>query len=312
MGRLRVVFMGTPGFAVPALESLVESGHDVVCVYCQPARRAGRGNKERQSAVEEAARKFGLTVRTPISLKDPGEQSTFAAFRADATVVAAYGLLLPRAILQAPRLGCINIHPSLLPRWRGAAPIARAILAGDAETGVTIMAMDEGLDTGPMILSQRIPIPPKATAGELSEMLARLGARLTLVALDGLNSGALTPTPQPEAGATYAAKLTPAEERLDWRESAAALERKIRAFAPSPGTWFDLDGERIRVFAAEVVSGAKEAEPGTVLDERLTIACGGGALRPITVQRAGRSAMAADAFLRGRPVPAGMLLASTA
>ena len=310
MPQLRVVFMGTPEFAVPALESLVSACHQVVCVYCQPPRRSGRGQKERPSPVEEAARAQGLSIRTPKSLKGADEQKAFAELRADAAVVAAYGLLLPPAILKAPRLGCLNIHPSLLPRWRGAAPIPRAILAGDKETGVTIMAMDEGLDTGAIVLAERVALKPDATAGDLSEELAAIGARLTLAALDGLDSGTLAPRPQPREGVTYAAKLQPAEERLDWRESAAVLARKIRAFAPRPATWFELDGERIRVLAAKEEGLARDAAPGTVLDDRLLIACGIGALRLLTVQRAGRAAMAVDAFLRGRKAAAGAMLAS--
>lgn len=310
MPQLRVVFMGTPEFAVPALESLVSARHQVVCVYCQPPRRSGRGQKERPSPVEEAARAQGLSIRTPKSLKGADEQKAFAELRADAAVVAAYGLLLPPAILKAPRLGCLNIHPSLLPRWRGAAPIPRAILAGDKETGVTIMAMDEGLDTGAIVLAERVALKPDATAGDLSEELAAIGARLTLAALDGLDSGTLAPRPQPREGVTYAAKLQPAEERLDWRESAAVLARKIRAFAPRPATWFELDGERIRVLAAKEEELARDAAPGTVLDDRLLIACGIGALRLLTVQRAGRAAMAVDAFLRGRKAAAGAMLAS--
>ena len=306
MTRLRVVFMGTPEFAVPALESLAAAGHDIVCVYSQPPRRAGRGQKERPSPVEEAARKLGIPVRTPRSLKDESEQNAFAAPKPDIAVVAAYGLILPAAVLCAPRLGCINIHASLLPRWRGAAPINRAILAGDEKTGVTIMAMDEGLDTGAMLLSESVPIGPKTTAGELTATLAAVGARLVLKALDGLAVGTLQAHPQPQEGVTYAAKLSREEERLDWREKSSALERKIRAFSPSPGTWFDYAGERIRVIGAELASGS--GKPGTVLDGRLAIACGEGALRPITVQRAGRSALAVDDFLRGKPIPPGTVL----
>lgn len=312
MRRLRIVFMGTPQFAVPALEALVASRHDVVSVYCQPPRRAGRGRKERASPVAEIARRHGIEIRSPTSLNPASEQQSFAALRADAAVVAAYGLLLPPAILKAPRLGCLNIHPSLLPRWRGAAPIARAILAGDSETGVAIMAMDEGLDTGPVVLSKRMPIDPDANTGELSAELAALGAMLMLEALDGLDSGALVPRPQPETGVTYAAKLQSGEERLDWREDAAFLARKVRAFAPQPGTWFDMDGERIRVLAAKAEEVSRDAAPGTVLDDGLLIACGKGALRLLAVQRAGRASMSVDAFLRGRTVAAGTVLASPA
>lgn len=306
MTRLRVVFMGTPEFAVPALESLEAAGHDIVCVYSQPPRRAGRGQKERPSPVEKSARQRGIPVRTPRSLKDESEQEDFAALKPDIAVVAAYGLILPAAVLHLPRLGCINIHASLLPRWRGAAPINRAILAGDEKTGVTIMAMDEGLDTGAMLLSDSVLIGPKTTAGELTATLAAVGARLVLKALDGLEAGTLQSHPQPQEGVTYAPKLTREEERLDWREKASVLERKIRAFAPSPGTWFDYAGERIRVMGAESASGS--GKPGTVLDGRLAIACGEGALRPVTVQRAGRAALAVDDYLRGKPIPPGTVL----
>jgi len=298
--------MGTPDFAVPALESLAAAGQDIVCVYSRPPRRAGRGQKERPSPVEEAARKRGIPVRTPRSLKDESEQESFATLKPDIAVVAAYGLILPAAILRAPRLGCINIHASLLPRWRGAAPINRAILAGDEKTGVTIMAMDEGLDTGAMLLSESVSIGPKTTAGELMAALASIGARLVLNALDGLASGTLKAQAQPREGVTYAPKLSREEERLDWRETANTLGRRVRALTPSPGTWFEYAGERIRVMDAELASGS--GAPGTVLDGRLAIACGEGALRPITVQRAGRSAMPVDDFLRGNPIPPGTVL----
>jgi len=312
MRPLRIVFMGTPQFAVPALESLIASRHEVACVYCQPPRRAGRGRKERASPVEAVARREGIEVRTPAGLKSESDQATFADLKTDAAVVAAYGLLLPTAILKAPRLGCLNIHPSLLPRWRGAAPIARAILAGDSATGVAIMAMDEGLDTGPVVLSKRVAIGPDQNAGELSAVLAALGAGLILDAIDGLDAGTLVPVPQSKDGVTYAPKLQSGEERLDWREDAVALSRRVRAFAPQPGTWFELDGERIRVLAAKADMNPQAASPGTVLDDGLLIACGKGALRLLAIQRAGRAAMPAAAFLRGRKVEAGTVLASPA
>jgi len=306
---LRLVFMGTPDFAVPALAALREAGHRIVAVYCQPPRPAGRGHKARPSPVQQAAEAAGLEVRTPVSLKDAAEQAAFKALDADAAVVAAYGLILPKAILEAPRLGCLNIHASLLPRWRGAAPLQRAILAGDTETGVTIMQMDEGLDTGAVVLAQRVPITRETTAGELYATLAELGARLVVAALVGLVAGRLAPTPQPPGGVTYARKITPEEGRLDWSRPAAELSRVVRAMAPVPGAWFEHKGDRIKVLAAEIVGNAAHAPPGTVLDDRLTIACGQGALRLMTVQRAGKSAMAAEAFLRGFPVAPGSALA---
>ena len=303
---LRLAFMGTPGFAVPALAALIAAGHEVACVYCRPPRPAGRGQKARPTPVHAWAAARGIPVRIPVTLRDAEAQADFAALRLDAAVVAAYGLILPKPVLDAPRLGCLNIHASLLPRWRGAAPIQRAILAGDAETGVTIMQMEEGLDTGPMLLAERVPIGPDTTAGALHDRLAALGARLVVEALRGLANGTLEAAPQPQEGATYAPKLDRAEGRLDWRRPAAELERKVRALAPRPGAWFECEGERIRVLAAETAAG--EGVPGTVLDDRLTVACGCGALRPIRVQREGRQAMDAAAFLRGRDLPAGTVL----
>lgn len=305
---LRLVFMGTPAFAVPALDALVAAGHDVACVYCQPARAKGRGKAKQAGAVEKAARRHGIEVRTPESLKGADVQKEFAALESDAAVVAAYGLILPAAMLAAPRLGCFNIHASLLPRWRGAAPIARAIEAGDTETGVTIMAMEEGLDSGPILLAERVSIAPHATAGELGETLAALGARLVVTALEMAERGTLQPTPQPEEGVTYAAKLERAEERLDFSAPAPVVERKIRAFSPEPGTWFSFNNDRIRVLAAQAQINGISAAPGTVLDDRLLIACGEGALRPAMVQRAGRAAMPLDVFLRGYEIPAGTVI----
>lgn len=303
---MRVVFMGTPDFAVPSLSALLEAGHEVACVYSQPPRPAGRGHKERPSPVHAFAESRGLPVRTPRTLRDEGEQAAFAALEADLAVVAAYGLILPRPILEAPRLGCVNVHASLLPRWRGAAPIQRAIMAGDAETGVTIMRMEEGLDTGPMLLWQAVPITPATTAGDLHDTLADLGARLLVRALAGLEAGEITPVPQPEDGVTYARKIEKGEGRLDWRRPAGELERLIRAMAPAPGAWFEHGGERIKVLAAEVVDAS--GTPGTVLDDRLAIACGQAALRPLKLQRAGKAPLDVDAFLRGYALPAGTVL----
>jgi len=258
--------------------------------------------------VQRYAEAHGLGVRHPASLRDPAAIAEFAALDLDAAVVAAYGLILPRAVLEAPLLGCLNIHASLLPRWRGAAPIQRAILAGDGETGITIMQVDEGLDTGPMLLAESVPIGARATAAELHDQLAALGARLILPALAARAAGAIAARPQPAEGATYAAKLRREEGELDWRLPAAALDRAVRALNPWPGTWFTLAGERIKVLDAEPVAGKAEAAPGTVLDDRLLVAAGAGALRPLTLQRPGRAAIVVDAFLRGHPVPRGTLL----
>ena len=303
---MRLAFFGTPDFSVPALDALIQAGHEIVCVYTQPPRAAGRGGKERRSAVHDVAERAGLAVRTPTTLKNNSVQAEFAALDLDAAVVVAYGLILPKPILDAPRLGCINIHASLLPRWRGAAPIQRAILAGDAETGVTIMVMDEGLDTGPELIKEAIPIGPDTTAQTLHDRLAQLGARLIVQALDGLSSGRLAPTPQRDDGASYADKLTRDEGRLDWTRPAADLERQVRAFAPWPGAWFERDGDRLKVLAAELADGA--GAPGTVLDDQLTVACSDGALRPLIVQRAGKAPVETAALLRGYPVAPGTVL----
>lgn len=308
--RLRLVFMGSPDFAAPVLAALLEAGHDVACVYSQPPRPAGRGHRERPCPVDELARKRGLMVRTPPSLKGEEARRAFAALGADAGVVAAYGLILPRPVLEAPRLGCFNVHASLLPRWRGAAPIQHAILAGDAETGITIMAIDEGLDTGPVVLAEATPIGPATTAGQLHDTLRAIGARLIVEALDGVAAGTLVPRSQLAGGATYAGKLDRGDGRLDWRRPAAELERRVRALNPWPGTWFEHRGERLKVLAADLEAGAAEAgvEPGTVIDDRLLVACAAGALRPRRLQRPGRAAADAGAFLRGYPLPAGTRL----
>ena len=305
---LDLVFMGTPEFAATVLEALIATGHRLRAVYSQPPRPAGRGYKEQRSPVHLLAERHGISVRTPPSLREPQAQAEFAALGADAAVVAAYGLIIPKPILDAPRYGCLNVHASLLPRWRGAAPVERAILAGDTETGVTIMQMDQGLDTGPMLLREPMPIAPAETGGSLTEKLAALGARLILPALDGVASGTLKPEPQPKDGVTYARKLDRAEAQLDWRSSANALERQVRAFDPRPGAFFALGGERIRVFAAEVLAAAPNPTPGMVVDETLAVACGEGALRPSRLQRPGRTPQETAAFLRGYPIPPGTVL----
>ena len=295
--------MGTPTFAVPALLALVEAGHEVVAAYTQPPRPAGRGKQLMPSPVQREAERLGIEVRSPRTLRDLEAQADFAALEADIAVVAAYGLILPQPVLDAPRLGCINIHASLLPRWRGAAPIHRAILAGDPVTGVTIMQMEAGLDTGPMLATARTPIEDK-TSGELTAELAELGAQLLIEVLADLLGH--TPTPQPDLGVTYAAKVDKAETRIDWSRAAEQIERQIRAFAPAPGAWFELDGERYRILAAQVVG--REGAAGTTLDDQLTIASGYSALRPTLIQRAGRPVMTVEELLRGRAMPAGTQL----
>ncbi len=307
MGGLRTVFMGTPAFAAVALKALVDAGHEVVAVYSQPPRPKGRGMETQKSPVHALAEELGITVRTPVSLKAAEEAAAFSALNADVAVVAAYGLILPKAILDAPRHGCLNIHASLLPRWRGAAPIQRAIMAGDAETGITIMQMAAGLDTGPMLLKEELAIGPDTDAGALHDALAEIGARLIVQALDQLS--ALTPVPQPADGVTYAAKITKEECRIDWRRSAAELDRHVRGLSPAPGAFAEFNGERLTILAADIAAGS--GAPGTVLDDRLTIACGDGALRPTLVKRAGKRAMSAEEMLRGFPVPKGTPLGKT-
>ena len=309
MTKLRLIFMGTPDFAVPALAALIEAGHEILCVYSQPPRRAGRGQKAQPGAVQKFAEASSITVRTPVNFKDAGEQEAFAALRADAAIVAAYGLILPKAILDAPRLGCLNIHASLLPRWRGAAPIERAILAGDTETGVTIMQMDDGLDTGAILLRSRVPIGAKTTAGDLHDTLAELGAAMIVEALEALALGTLKSKSQPPVrGVSYATKIDKDEMRLDWNASAAKVSRRVRAFTPK--AWFELKSERVRILEANVFGCMPKGSPGTVLANGLTIACDGGVLRPVIVQRAGKSAIDITAFLRGTSIPKGTLLAS--
>ncbi|HZT86821.1 MAG TPA: methionyl-tRNA formyltransferase [Stellaceae bacterium] len=306
--HLKIVFMGTPEFAATVLDGLLAAGHSVLAAYTQPPRPARRGHRLQPSPVQALAEARGVPVRAPVTLRDPETQAEFAALGADAAVVAAYGLILPAAVLTAPRLGCINVHASLLPRWRGAAPIQRAILAGDRETGVTIMQMEEGLDTGPILLQQAVPIGPETTAVTLSERLAPLGAHLVIEALVRAAQGSLTARPQPAEGITYARKIGREEAWLDWRHPAAALERQVRALG---GGDFEFRGERIRVLAAAVLP-EPPGVPGSVLDERLSIACGEGVFRPLRLQRPGRTAQEAPALLRGFAVPKGTVLACPA
>jgi methionyl-tRNA formyltransferase len=296
---MKIVFMGTPEFSVPVLEALVDAGHDVACVYCQPPRPAGRGKKARPTPVHARALELGLPVRHPASLKSPEAQAEFAALGADVAVVVAYGLILPQAVLDAPRHGCLNIHASLLPRWRGAAPIHRAVMAGDAQTGVCVMQMDAGLDTGAVLLCRATPIGAEETTGEVHDRLSALGAAAIVEALGQLDS--LTPVPQPQDGVTYAAKIDKAEARIDWTRPATEVDRLIRGLSPFPGAWCEMAGERVKLLASRVVPG--DAAPGTIL-EPLTIACGDGAVAITRAQRPGKRAMEADEFLRGFDLPA--------
>ena len=297
---MRVVFMGTPDFSVPTLTEIVSSGHEVVAVYTRAPKPAGRGQDERKSPVHLAAEGFGIPVFTPRSLKSEAEQIVFASHDADVAIVVAYGLLLPKPVLDAPRLGCLNLHGSLLPRWRGAAPIQRAVMAGDSQTGVMVMRMDEGLDTGPVALGEVIPIGPDMTAGELHDTMMRVGADLMGRALAALERESLDFTPQPEEGAVYAAKIDKAEARIDWSRPAAEVHNHIRGLSPFPGAWFELElaGRPVRVKALRSTLGEGQGAPGTVLPD-LTIACGNGAVRLTQVQREGKSAMDAATFLRG-------------
>ena len=319
MGRaeypLRLIFMGTPDFSVPVLADLMTAGHEIICVYSQPPRPAGRGKKDRPSPVQIFAEENGLPVFTPKNFKDPADLDAFRNHQADAAIVVAYGLILPREVLEAPRLGCINVHASLLPRWRGAAPIQRAIEAGDDETGVTIMMMAEGLDTGPMLASHAVPIGDDMTAGALHDQLSVLGGPLAVHALDGLTSNTLAPDAQPEAGVTYAAKIRKEEGEIDWRTDAQTLDRRIRALTPWPGMFFRAPGrsgesERIKIVSA-VLEGDPETQcgkAGTVIAQDATIACGRGAVRLVTVQRAGKGPGDIASFLNGFPLPVGTQL----
>jgi len=308
---LKLVFMGTPDFATPVLASLIEAGHEIAVVYSQPRRQAGRGMAARPSPVARLAMHNGLRLLTPASLKETEEQARFAALSADAAVVVAYGLILPKPVLAAPRLGCFNLHASLLPRWRGAAPIQRAIMAGDTETGVTVMRMAEGLDTGPICLTENLPIAPAMTAGELHDILSQLGARLMVEALARLEAGTLTCRPQGEEGVTYAAKIDKAEAHIDFARPAGHVLNHIHGLSPWPGAWAEMPvgGQplRIKILKAEAVNGHGRA--AEVLDTRLTIACSDGAVRPLVVQREGRAAMPLDDFLRGARLEPGTVLA---
>lgn len=303
---MRLAFMGTPDFAVPVLHALADAGHMIVRVYTQPPRPAGRGRNLRPSPVHAAAEALGIPVATPESFRDPAVVADFAALELDAAVVVAYGLILPQAALDAPRLGCLNLHASLLPRWRGAAPIQRAIMAGDSATGACVMQMEAGLDTGPVLACKATPIGPEDTARTLHDRLAGIGAALMVETLAALAAGEVSPTPQPEIGAIYAAKIDKAEARVDWTRSAAELGAHIRGLSPFPGAWCEIGGERVKLLMAEPENGA--GLPGEALDDRLLVACGTGALRLVTLQRSGKGAIGAAAFLQGFPVPRGTRL----
>ena len=300
---MRLIFMGTPAFSRRALRALIDAGHDIACVYSQPPRPAKRGQKEQPSPVQALAEAEGLLVRTPLNFKDEAERAALAALQADVAVVVAYGLILPQAVLDAPAQGCLNIHASLLPRWRGAAPIHRAIEAGDAETGVGIMQMEAGLDTGPVLLEQRLSIGATETTGELHDRLADLGSALILEALERLPT--LVPQPQATEGLTYAHKIDKAETRIDWSEPAETIKRKINAFSPFPGAWFERDGERVKALRARLAEGSGQS--GEVLDG-LTLACGEGAVALLDVQKAGKKPASAEDFLRGSPLAPGTIL----
>lgn len=308
---MRIAFLGTPDFAVQALEELVAAGHAVAAVYAQPPRPRGRGQAVQPSPVQAAAERLALPVRTPASLRDPAEVQAFAALGVEAGVVVAYGQILPRAVLEAPRLGCFNLHASLLPRWRGAAPIQRAIMAGDALTGVQVVRMTEGLDEGPILLSETVPIAFDETAGTLHDKLALAGSVLPPRALTLLARGEAVETPQSEDGVVYARKITREEARIDWSRPGPAVDRHIRGLSPAPGAGFELPGAAGAVRLKALVSRVSPAagRPGEVLDDALLVACGEGAVRLLSVQRPGRGVQAAETFLRGFPVPAGTVLA---
>ena len=299
--------MGTPDFAVPTRVELSARGHEIAAVYTRAPKPAGRGMDVQHTPVEQEARRLALAVHTPRSLKDEEAQAAFRAHNADAAVVVAYGLILPKSVLEAPRLGCFNIHASLLPRWRGAAPINRAIMAGATESGITIMKMDEGLDTGAMAMAERVPIGADITAGDLHDVLSRLGADLMLRALAAAERGSLTLTPQPDKGVTYAEKISKNETRIDWSKPWKQVHDHIRGLSPFPGAWFEIDGARIK--ALRSMKGEGSGAAGTALDDKFTIACGTGAVRLTQVQRAGKQPMSADELLRGTPVKSGARVA---
>lgn len=301
---MRIIFMGTPDFSVPVLEALVDAGHDVVAVYSQPPRPAGRGKKDRPSPVQSKAEELGLTVRHPTSLRNEDALADFTAFQADIAVVVAYGLILPQAILDAPEKGCLNIHASLLPRWRGAAPIHRAIMAGDPETGVCIMQMEAGLDTGPVLTRHKVEIGARETTDQLHDRLSEMGADAIVSALAVLDD--LVPTSQSADGVTYAAKIEKSEAAIDWTKSAVEVDQLVRGLSPFPGAWFEMNGTRVKVRGSDVVDGKGDA--GIALDDALTVACGNGAIRLTKLQRAGKTAQDAEQFLNGWPVPAGTKL----
>lgn len=304
---LRLAFMGSPAFGLPTLEALIAAGHEIACVYAQPPRPAGRGKRERLTAVHAFAAARGIEVRTPKSLKRVDEQAAFAALKLDAAIVVAYGLILPKPILDAPRLGAFNLHGSLLPRWRGAAPIQRAIMAGDRVTGVQVMRMEEGLDTGPILASAETPIAFDDTTATVHDRLAALGAPLMAAALARIEHGAWIENPQSDVGVTYAHKITPGEARIDWSKPAREVDCAIRALQPHPGAWFELNGARVKVLMSRL--GERGGAPGEVLDDALLVACGEGSVRLLTVQREGRAPLPAADFLRGNPIPAGVRLA---
>ncbi len=307
---MRIAFLGTPDFAVSALATLVEAGHEIACVYSQPPAPRGRGQDLKPSPVHAFARDHGIPVRTPVSMRDPAEVEAFAALKLDAGVVVAFGQILPREVLEAPRLGCFNLHASLLPRWRGAAPIQRAIMAGDNLTGVQVMQMTEGLDEGPVLASETLRIDALETSGSLHDRLAEVGAALLAETMAAVERGEAQATPQPAEGETYAKKIRPKEARLRWTRPAAEIDRKIRGLSPFPGAWFELPTERGPLRVKALLSQSEEAEgaPGTVLDDNLLVACGGGAVRLLRVQREGRGPQDAATFLRGLAVPAGTVL----